>query len=172
MYKIKRKIISGLTIFELLIYLTVLAIGAVFISLEAENVRSGTNVERAYIQINKVINAALVYRDINNSVFTNISIAALLANGYNIEPILFDDNGNIYGLDVTVAVDSSVTTLANLSYELPHQEDCEQLADRLLLDNGVSGVGCSFPNNGVAGQNPSLLSVVIGHDMAQKAATP
>ncbi len=151
---------QGLTILELLTYVTVLAIAGVFIAAQADNIQSGTQVERAYAEIDKVKNAALAYRDLNVGDFGSISMTNLSTDGYNIDPFSDGLLENTYGLDVTITQNTTNNSQADLVYDFPHSKDCNQLKLRFdpATDQLIDSATCA------ADTNLWALTLVIGFD--------
>ena len=131
---------EGFTLVELGIYLAVLAVVGAFVVTQWGNINSGLRVERAYAELERVKTAAEAYRSAsaNAGLYTNIGIAVLSTNGYNVEPFTTGTNQNTYGLDVTIAAAGSPpATDATLTYDFDNPEDCQQMIQRF---DGVTGV--------------------------------
>lgn len=135
-----RKTEDGFTIIELLIYVGVLAAFGLFLANQFGNVFTGTNLERAYAEIEKVRLASNAYRSSprHQGLYTNITVTVLAEQGYNVLPFTTGENENTYGLTVAV-VSAAGDADATLTYITDEPAACQQLVNRYTNIAGVKG---------------------------------
>lgn len=134
----------GVTLPEMGLYVSLLAIVGLFVVGQWGNIQSGVRTEQAYAEIVRVKTAAEAYRSAPAQAgsYADISVEELADNGYNVEPFTDGEAENVYGLDVGIESDGDVD--ATITYEFDVEADCEQLVDRLTGAVGVKGTpSCS-----------------------------
>ncbi len=131
---------SGFSLVELLVYAAIVAVSAVFIANQFDNLRAGGAIERAYAEIEKVRSAAISYRNSprRSGSYADITITLLANQGYNVRPFTDGENENTYGRSITLASADSGAD-ATLTYETDSSEACGQLIERYTGAYGIKG---------------------------------
>lgn len=131
---------GGFSLVELLVYVAIVGLSAVFIANQFGNLSAGSAIERAYTEIEKVRGAAVNYRNSpkRSASYADISITQLSEQGYNVRPLSDGTDENTYGLSVTIAPGSSGAT-AILTYATDTASSCKQLLERYSGSYGIKG---------------------------------
>lgn len=143
-----RRTKQGFTLIELLIYVGVLASAGVFIVTQFSNVTSGSNLERAFTEIEKVRIAAQAYRAAprRQGSYNAISMTQLSVQGYNVRPFTSGVAQNAYGKNITIAAAASGAD-ATIVYQTGENQDCQQLLERYTNSIGVkTPLACATTN--------------------------
>lgn len=130
----------GVSIIELLLWLSVFAGVAIFAATQFTNITAGAKIERAYAEVEKIKAAALAYRSspIHKGLFTDITITVLATKGYNVRPLTTGNGQNVYGRDVTI-VSASANKDATITYQTGSNDACQQLIERFTDAAGITG---------------------------------
>lgn len=131
---------GGVSIIELLLWLSVFASVAIFAATQFTNITAGAQIERAYAEVEKIKAAALAYRSNprHGGLFTNIAITVLATQGYNIRPLTTGTGDNVYGRNTTI-VSANSNTDATITYQTGSDDACQQLIERFTNAAGVVG---------------------------------
>lgn len=131
---------EGLSLIEILLWLSLAVVVGTFAANQFGNVSAGAKRERAYAEIEKVRGAAQAFRTSPKRAgsFTGVTIAVLATQGYNVNPLTTGLAENAYGKNITLIAASSGTD-ATLTYQTANNEDCLQLTERFTNSPGLSG---------------------------------
>lgn len=137
-FKSAQKRSPGFTLVEMLIVLLVIVVLGVMAYGNKELLFGKIDTERAYTEVNLFIDALDIYSELNNNLYTSVTVEVLIDNGYMKDDDYTDGVGeNTFSDDIVITSINSGAD-AQIVYTTDQNSTCQQLKARFDNVDGLT----------------------------------